>query len=314
MTGAAPVRPRRGGAGKTILMLYAGGTIGMVEGRSGLVPSRRFGGQIEEWLERRRELRGHRYLIEVAEPLIDSANAEPATWHGIARMIWARRNQIDGAVVLHGTDTLAYTASALSFLLVDFGKPIVLTGAQVPFSFPRSDGEANVRGALAFALTARVREVCVYFDGMLLRGNRTRKWSTQAGEGFFSPHWPELGRLGTRPRVNGAALLHIAPAARPRRPAKVGVASVGLLKLYPGISDRLLSAAADAHPGGLVLELYGAGTGPAKSKAIRDALRAITSRGTPVVGVSQCIRGRSRRTCMRRAALSPNAGWRAAAT
>jgi L-asparaginase len=293
--------------GKTILILYAGGTIGMVSGRSGLVPSRRFTRQIEEWLGRRGECDRNRqspyrqslcrqspcrYVIEAVEPLIDSANADPATWHGIAEKIWARRNQVDGVVVLHGTDTLAYTASALSFLLVNFGKPIILTGAQVPFSFPGSDGEANMGGALTCALDARIREVCVYFDGALLRGNRTRKWSTQTGDGFSSPHWPELGRLKSKLRIKPTALLNVAPAAAPGRPGNAGTASVGLLKLYPGLSDRIISAAAEAHPGGLVLELYGAGTGPAKSKAVRATLKAITSRGTPLVGVSQCVRGR----------------------
>jgi L-asparaginase len=278
--------------GKTILILNAGGTIGMVAGRSGLVPSRRFTGQIGEWLGRREELRRHQYVIDAVEPLIDSANAEPSTWHDIARRIWRKREQIDGVVVLHGTDTLAYTAGALSFLLINFGKPIVLTGAQVPFSQAGSDGEANVRGALACAAEARIREVCVYFDGRLLRGNRARKWSTQSGEGFFSPHWPELGQLDDKLRLAASALLQIAPSAEPAKPAKARPTSVGLLKLYPGISERIISAAGDAHPDGLVLELYGSGTGPAKSKAIRAALQAITSRRTPVVGVSQCVRGR----------------------
>jgi L-asparaginase len=287
------VRLGRRRAGKTILMLYAGGTIGMVPGRSGLVPSRGFTRQIEQWLGRRRELARHRYLIEAVEPLIDSANAEPATWHAIARRIWSKRAEIDGAVVLHGTDTLAYTASALSFLLVNFGKPIVLTGAQVPFSQPGGDGEANMAGALLCAQSRAVREVCAYFDGALLRGNRTRKWSTRSGEGFFSPHWPDLGRLaGGELQITADALLSLEPQAGPAKPGKVGAASVGLLKLYPGISDRMLSAAAEAHPGGLVLELYGAGTGPARSKAIRDALRAIVARAIPVVGVSQCVRGK----------------------
>lgn len=276
---------------KTILILNAGGTIGMVAGRSGLVPSRRFTRQIEEWLGRCEDLRCHQYVIDAVEPLIDSANAEPSTWHGIARRIWAKRDRIDGAVVLHGTDTLAYTASALSFLLINFGKPIILTGAQVPFSQPGSDGEANVSGAVACAAEARIREVCIYFDGWLLRGNRARKWSTHAGEGFFSPHWPELGRIESKLRIAASALLKIAPSVEPTKPAKVRPTSVGLLKLYPGISDRIISAAGDAHPDGLVLELYGSGTGPAKSKAIRAALRAITESRTPVVGVSQCLRG-----------------------
>ena len=278
--------------GGTTLILYAGGTIGMEPGSSGLVPGRRFASKIDEWLRASGDFGDHRCLVELVEPLIDSANAEPATWHGLASSIWARRNQVDGVVVLHGTDTLAFTASALSFLLAGFGKPIILTGAQLPFSQPGSDGEANLRGALACAAEARIREVCIFFDGRLLRGNRARKWSTRTGDGFFSPHWPELGRLDRTLELAAAALLPEAAAADVAMPGRPGSASVGLLKLYPGISARIIAAAADAHPDGLVLELYGAGTGPSTSAAIRDVLRAITSRRTPLVGVSQCVQGR----------------------
>jgi L-asparaginase len=279
--------------GRTLLVLYAGGTIGMVEGRVGLVPSRRFAKDIERWIGRGDTLT--RVTVEAVEPLIDSANAEPATWYVIARRIWVERNRVDGVIVLHGTDTLAYTASALSFLLADFAKPIILTGAQAPFAVPGSDGEANVGGALACALDPRVCEVGVFFDRRLLRGNRARKWSTRSGEGFFSPHWPELARLGRKLRLSPSALLRVdaaAKVAKPARPGRVRAVSVGLLKLYPGISDRMIAAAADAHPHGLVLELYGAGSGPAKSRAIRTALAAVAARGIPVVGVSQCVRGR----------------------
>lgn len=279
-------------AGRTTLILYAGGTIGMEPGPSGLVPDRRFAGQIEEWLRAKSGFDGPRCLVDSVEPLIDSANAEPATWHGLASRIWAVRNRIDGVVVLHGTDTLAFSASALSFLLAGFGKPIILTGAQVPFSQPDGDGEMNLQGALTCAAEARIREVCIFFDGRLLRGNRTRKWSTRRGDGFFSPHWPELARLDGTLEIAASALLAIDGSVEPVGPGRAGEASVGLLKLYPGISDRIIAAAADAHPGGLVLELYGAGTGPSTSGAIRDVLRAITLRKTPLVGVSQCVQGR----------------------
>jgi L-asparaginase len=279
-------------AGKSILMLYAGGTIGMVPGPFGFVPSRQFVAQIEHWISRQRDLHHHRYRIEALDPLIDSANAEPATWLALVQRIWAMRDVIDAVIVLHGTDTLAYTASAASFFLIGFGKPVILTGAQVPFSLPDSDGRMNVLGALTCAVEGSIREVCVFFDHKLMRGNRTRKWSTDNGAAFLSPHWPNLARLGRALRVSRNALLAPPEGPAPPMRGRIARAAVGLVKLYPGISDYLISAAADAHPGGLVLELYGSGTGPATNKLIGRTLQDIASRGIPLVGVSQCFHGR----------------------
>jgi L-asparaginase len=279
-------------AGKSVLMLYAGGTIGMVAGRSGLVPGRRFVAQLESWISRQRDLVQHEIRITAFDPLIDSADAKPATWLALAQHIWTMRSLVDAVVVLHGTDTLAYTASAVSFFLIGFGKPVVLTGARVPFSMSGSDGETNMRGALKCAVEGSIREVGVFFDGRLMRGNRTRKWSTENGDAFASPHWPALAQMGRGLRIAHDALL--APSAGSASPPHVPSrsATVGLIKLYPGISDAVISAAADAHSGGLVLELYGAGTGPATDGRMRQAFQAIASRGIPLVGVSQCFRGR----------------------
>jgi L-asparaginase len=279
-------------ANESILILYAGGTIGMVPGASGLEPSAAFIDTVDAWMHSEQAQHGGRYLVEAIDPLIDSANAEPATWYAIARRILDRRHEFDAAVLLHGTDTLAYTASALSFLLRGLARPIVVTGAQVSYALPNSDAEPNVRGALACAREPHIREVCVYFGGKLTRGNRTRKWSTLDDEGFFSPHWPELGQLDHGLHLQAEALLHVEPApVAPIPPRPPGI-SAGLVKLYPGISDRLIAAAADAHPDGLVLELYGSGTGPAASRAIRNTLRIIAARGTPLIGVSQVSHGR----------------------
>jgi L-asparaginase len=277
---------------KSILVLHAGGTIGMVAGTSGLVPGRRFIAQIEDWIGRQRDLHHHDYRIETLDPLIDSADAEPATWLALARRIWTMRDLIDAVVVLHGTDTMAYTASAASFFLIGLGKPVILTGAQLPFSVPDSDGEMNVLGALACAAEGSIREVCIFFDHKLMRGNRTRKWSTDKGDAFLSPHWPELARVEHGLHVAHEALLPPV-AGSPSPPRSSGAhTAVGLVKLYPGMSDYVVSAAADAHPGGLVLELYGSGTGPAANKLMRRTLQGIAARGTPLIGVSQCFHGR----------------------
>src|SRR5262249_14472978 len=231
------------------------------------------------------------FAVHLLEPLIDSAEAVPANWPSVAQHIWACHQGFDGIVILHGTDTLAYTASALSFLLLGLGKPIILTGAQVPFAAPRSDAEANIRGAIACARDGRIREVGICFDGVLLRGNRARKSSIHVGDGFESPHWPALARLDGTRVIATDALLRVDANRQPRPLPAAETEPVGLLKVYPGISGQMIIGAADAHTSGLVLELYGSGTAPTLNRSVRDALAAITARRTPLVGVSQCVRG-----------------------
>jgi L-asparaginase len=271
----------------SILVVYAGGTIGMIRGRRGLVPSDRFATRIGDWIAAEHSLAGINFDVIACDPLIDSADASPSSWHHLAAIIWEKRETFDATVILHGTDTLSYTASALSFLLSDFNKPIVLTGAQLPFSAESTDARSNFIGALHSA-TADIREVCVFFDGVLLRGNRTRKWGTRVGESFISAHWPALGRIDGDLQISNTALL---PASPPRTsaPRTIPAGSAGLLTVFPGFGADLLLAAADAYPAGLVLELYGVGTGPTESMC--NALRHITSRGIPIVGVSRCARG-----------------------
>src|SRR5262249_51943626 len=195
-----------------------------------------------------------------------------------------KRKSFDAAVVVHGTDTLAYTASALSFLLVGFGKSVVLTGSQIPFSSPRSDAPSNLRNAIRCALLQEVLEVCICFDDVLLRGNRTQKFSTRVGDGFMSPHWPPLAMVTNDVEINLGALLPLTSNAT--APVRLGAASIGLLKLYSGISGRVLAAAVDAHPDGLVLELYGSGTGPTMDNSLVRELKRAASRKGLLIGVS----------------------------
>jgi L-asparaginase len=279
-------------AAKSILVLYAGGTIGMVPGPSGLTPGRVLIAQIASWIDSQRPLAHHEYFIEALDPLIDSADADPGTWLALARRIWKWRDLVDAVVVLHGTDTLAYTASAASFFLIGFNKPVILTGAQVPLFTPGGDGEMNMLGALMCAVEGTVREVCVFFDRKLMRGNRTRKWSTDQGDAFVSPNWPELGRMEQDLSIARKVLWAPSEGPAPPMHSSTASAAVGLLKLYPGISETIITAAADAHFGGLVLELYGSGTGPSTNERMRRAVEGVAARGIPLIGVSQCFRGR----------------------
>jgi L-asparaginase len=273
---------------KSILVVYAGGTIGMIPGPRGLAPSESFATRIGDWIAAEPNLAVVKCDVIACEPLIDSADANPSSWHHLAAIIWEKRETFDAVVIAHGTDTLSYTASALSFLLSDFNKPIVLTGAQMPFSAESSDAKSNLIGALHSAAT-HIREVCIFFDGTLLRGNRTRKWGTRWGESFISAHWPALGRFDGDLRISDTALLRTSHAPRISAPAKLPAGSAGLLTVFPGFGTDLLLAAADTYPAGLVLELYGAGTGP--TQFMCKALRRITGKGIPIVGVSRCVRG-----------------------
>lgn len=278
---------------KTIRILYVGGTIGMEQGASGYAPGTALVERIRAWTANHAQLAPNRFDVEVCEPLIDSANAVPSDWSRLASQLWAQRESADGFVVLHGTDTLAYTASALSFLLQGFGKPVVVTGSQLPASVPESDAQDNALGAIACALEPGIREVAVYFGKRLLRGNRVRKRSSEAFDSFESPHWPVLAEMGAQLIVNKESLFD--GSAQARAPATMKTfdqISIGLLKLYPGISAGLIAAATRIHPDGLVLELYGAGAGPAANPAITAALREAVAHGTPIVGVSQCFDGK----------------------
>jgi L-asparaginase len=274
---------------RRILMVHTGGTIGMRLRASGLTLGSEFINDLEKWLAKERFLSSSNISLECLEPLIDSADATPSHWSAIARLLWERRSSYDSAVVLHGTDTLSYSASALSFLLCGIGKSIVFTGSQIPFLQVGSDARANLRGALRCAFSRDLQEVCVFFDGRLLRGNRTHKASTSVGKSFVSPHWPTLARTKPAFRLNKAAFLHRRQKACP--PAQLGNASIGLIKIYPGISEAVISAALDAHPSGIVLELYGSGTGPLKDRSLVRAFRRARSQRTPLFAVSQCQDG-----------------------
>lgn len=274
---------------RSILMVYTGGTIGMLSGPAGLVPDANFADKAIEWLTPRSS--GRQVTAKTLEPLIDSADATAQHWHGIAREIDAARDLYDGFVVLHGTDTMAYTASALSFLLRGLAKPVVLTGSQIPFSAENSDAQDNLAGAVYWASNGKVREVCIYFDGALLRGNRSVKFSTEVGDSFMSPRWLPLATSRPAPRLNESALLSPEATILPLPLCGAEVPAVGLLKVYPGMSAQMLLSAGNSHAGGIVMELYGSGTAPILNTGLRQALEKLARQQVPVIGVSQCMRG-----------------------
>lgn len=269
-----------------LLVLYAGGTIGMVQGPHGYEPGDALPAYVHEQTAGHPALRPHSWHVESMAPLLDSANAQAADWYALAHVLWQWQSRIDGAVILHGTDTLAYAASFLSFLMQGYGRPIVLTASQQPLGVEHSDAPANLLAALRSVLLPELQEVALCFGGQLLRGNRVVKLGPSALHGFASPHWPALGDVSTAPTLNRPALLPRQTHRTP--PALRDAALVGLLRLYPGIPATLIEAAGAAHPQGLVLEMYGVGAGPAINTDLCAALARLTSSGTPVVAVSQC--------------------------
>jgi L-asparaginase len=268
---------------KRIYVAYVGGTIGMKDTGSGYAP---VPGHLSTQLRDRPEL--PELSLGEYEPLLDSANARPGDWLRIAQDIARHRDEYDGFVVLHGTDTMAYTASALAFLLRGLGKPVVVTGSQIPLGVLRSDGRQNFTTAALVAARDDVEEVCLVFGSKILRGCRALKSSASGFEAFDSPNLPPLGEAGVEIEIDAARLR----APEPREIALPNNldAPVAQLRLYPGMPARLLEAAMEGARA-LVLEAYGAGTVPG-DPALLETLARGTSRGVVVAVVSQCVDGR----------------------
>lgn len=253
------------------LVIHTGGTIGMVRTKDGFAPQE---GVVEEFLTNLSHEATTPATVDIQPitPLIDSANAAPADWDRIASAIVAAYDRYDAFVVTHGTDTLAYTAAALCFALEGLNKPVVVTGAMLPLTIEGTDGARNLTDALRSANTAPPG-VWVQFAGRLLHGARVRKSHSRAFDAFAADP------SDTAPVQSGKSLtLH-----------RTGRAQLAVLAVTPGMSDELLAFAA-ARVDGLVLRCYGSGTAP-ETLGLSEALRTATTRGVPVVAVSQCPEG-----------------------
>ncbi len=232
-----------------------------------------------------------RYEVVETERPIDSANVTPAFWYDLAARIRALEAHYDGFVVIHGTDTLAYSASALSFLLAGMAKPVVLTGSQIPLVEIRSDAHANLESSLVVAARAVTTEVAVVFGRRLLRGNRTIKTDSTALDAFNSPNFPPLADLGTDIcfRDGGEPLPGVPPSWA--GPLAYRSSSLVVLPLFPGIGADMVKAALGAGARGLILECYGRGTAPDRNEPFIRALREAIDGGAVIVAVSQCLEG-----------------------
>lgn len=271
-------------------LIHTGGTLGMRRGPRGFEPE---AGHLAALLARMPELDDPGLpsfeLVEF-EPLLDSADMEPKDWERIARAVHEHYASFDGFVVLHGTDTMAYTASALSFLLDGLGRPVVLTGAQIPLAEARSDARENLVTSLLLAARDDLAEVCLYLNGVILRGNRSTKVSASGFDAFTSPNEPPLGTAGVTLELRRGG-------PRPPQPGPLTVTPlaevpVAALRLFPGMRSDLLRTLLAAPVAGLVLETYGSGNAPQRDEALFEVLGDATERGTVIVNCTQCLRGR----------------------
>lgn len=276
---------------KRVLIAHTGGTIGMRRGPRGYAPTPGFlAERLAAMPELSRPPLPQTELVEF-DPLLDSSDVTPSDWERTAALLAERSGEFDGFVVLHGTDTMAYTASALSFLLEGWGKPVVLTGSQIPLAEVRSDARENLVTSLLLAAGDDLAEVCVYLNGVLLRGNRSTKVSTRGFDAFESPNEAPLGTVGIDITLRREAL-------RPAEAGPVRVRSllpdvpVASLRLFPGMRPQLLLNVLQPPLKGLVIETFGAGNVPVRDGSLVAVLKEATQRGIVIVNCTQCLRGR----------------------
>jgi L-asparaginase len=278
----------------SILIIYTGGTIGMVNDpvTGSLVPInfRHISDQVPE-------LRRFGFTLESVtfDPVIDSSDVSPATWVRIAETIADGYKHFDGFVVLHGTDTMAYSASALSFMLSGLEKPVIFTGAQLPIGVLRTDGKENLITAIEIAAAHEnglpvVPEVCIYFENRLLRGNRTIKYSAEHFNAFASPNLPPLAEAGLQIRYN-RNIIRYPTVRRPLGITGKFDTRVAILSLFPGIMrETVHSILNTAGLRGIILETYGTGNAPTLDWFLSE-LRAFMKNGGIVLNVTQCLAG-----------------------
>lgn len=275
---------------QAILVIYTGGTIGMIldEKTGTLYPF-----DIENIYKQIPVLERFDCTIDCFSfsPLMDSANAKPEFWIELAEVIEKNYEKYDGFVVLSGTDTMSYSASALSFMLENLNKPVIFTGSQLPIGMIRTDGRENFITSILIASakedeTPVVPEVCIYFENKLYRGNRTHKSNAENFKAFLSGNYPLLAEAGVNIKYNHHVILK--PNFKKLKVHKVLNTNVASLKLYPGISKEFIESVLNTpNLAALVLETYGAGNAPTEPWFI-DSLKKAIDNNIIIVNISQC--------------------------
>ncbi|PJF20031.1 L-asparaginase domain-containing protein [Paramicrosporidium saccamoebae] len=325
---SAPVQNMTGNAVSKVLVLYCGGTIGMrndpvhgyfpvagylsnylandssfndskfVNSLSHLAENdpqfdiTSMDNNIGQMLALKPSMYGKRIVYQVLEydPLKDSCNMVMDDWIKIAKDIEAHYQAYDAFVILHGTDTMAYTASALSFLLQHLGKTVIFTGSQIPFSEVRNDARDNLLGALTIAGHFMIPEVCLFFGHRLYRGNRVSKSNAVGFEAFSSPNLKPLGIVGVDIDIEWAEVLRPTDLSPFKVKGQMDP-NVGCLRIFPGITANSLRAFLAAPTRGVILETFGTGNAPDNRPELIQVIREAVDRGVVIVNITQCQRG-----------------------
>lgn len=279
----------------SILLIYTGGTIGMIENpETGALLNFDF----EQFRHYVPELKRFNYHIDsyTFNPPIDSSDMEPKYWIQIAQIITDNYNLYDGFVVLHGTDTMAFTASALSFMLENLGKPVVITGAQLPIGKLRTDGKENLLTSIEIAAARNaqgepmVPEVCIFFENRLMRGNRTTKINAEGFNAFRSFNFPSLADAGIHIKYD-AHLIRRPDPKKVFRPHFLLDNNIIILTLFPGIRQEFIDTILQMmNLKALIIKTYGSGNAPQKPWLF-EKLKALDERGVILVNITQCSQG-----------------------
>jgi L-asparaginase len=278
-----------------ILIVYTGGTIGMFEDpKTGALSNFDFS-HLVSYIPELQHF-GYRIGSYAFQPPIDSSDMSPDHWKKIVEVIAANYDRYDGFVVLHGTDTMAYTASALSFMLENLHKPVILTGSQLPVGALRTDGKENLLTAVEIAAAklpngeAAVPEVSIFFESRLMRGNRTTKINAEGFNAFRSFNYPSLAHAGIHIRYEQQYVLRT-PSEKPFTPHYDLDNHLAILTLFPGINEETVEAVLHApHLKAVALKTFGSGNAPQRPWLIR-LLRQAQERGIVVVNITQCDEG-----------------------
>lgn len=279
----------------SILIIYTGGTIGMINNpETGLLTAFDF----EHILVRVPALKRFGFQLNTIsfENPIDSSDINPGVWIKLTQIIKENYDKYDGFVILHGTDTMSYSASALSFMLENLLKPVIFTGSQLPIETIRTDGKENIITAIEIATAKRngkpvVPEVCIYFENRLYRGNRTRKYNAEHFDAFESPNYPALAEVGIHIKYNFEAIHH------PKQNKLINIktnldTNIGILKLFPGINKEFVSAVLSTKGlKALVLETFGSGNAPTEEWFLYLLGEAINKK-IIILNITQCNAGR----------------------
>jgi L-asparaginase len=277
---------------RKVLIIYTGGTIGMMQDAAGVLCPVDFK-KLQQAVPELNRLPVQLSHVSFATP-IDSSNMNPTVWIHLVQLIQKNYIKYDGFVVLHGSDTMAYTASALSFMIANCSKPIVLTGAQLPIGVIRTDGKENLITAIEIAAsytannTPVVPEVCIYFEYTLLRGNRSIKYNSSHFDAFESPNYPSLATAGVHLEYN--KLLINKPSKKATQFFTKLDSGVGVMHFFPGISHQLVVAVLQSECKVIIMRTFGSGNAPSEDwllQALQDACNA----GKIMINATQCIEG-----------------------